>query len=245
MAKLDYSVGATSKEKRIMDAKAYCKKTAAFAGWLIQNVPSDVDMDRWMNDPEGTKQVLAGFKSLAVEMGEHPSFSIIATTNLIAIAAEETRNCFPSSRYVFRDKDFDRWLPSTQPESAACIITAVGFTETWTFAEAAAAILGVSSRMNPVLLGERLIENGYIMTLPQAEEMVKKTGLGEKTGVGIDGYGNFFFVATGNGNNPVSVGAVNCENLGWNAHVRRLDHPNRWYSGGRCFLIRDLGASKL
>ena len=37
-----------------MSAKTYCKKTAAFAGWLIQNVPEDLDeetMDNWMNNP--------------------------------------------------------------------------------------------------------------------------------------------------------------------------------------------------
>mgnify|MGYP001591697062 FL=1 len=67
VAKLNYSVGAISKEKRIMNAKAYCKKTAAFAGWLVQNVPSNVDMDRWMNDPEGTKKVLSGFKTSAAD----------------------------------------------------------------------------------------------------------------------------------------------------------------------------------
>ena len=46
-----------------MSAKAYDKKTAAFAGWLIQNIPdtlTDEIMDGWMNNPTATKKFLAG-----------------------------------------------------------------------------------------------------------------------------------------------------------------------------------------
>lgn len=46
-----------------MSVKAYDKKIAAFAGFLIQNVPADISedvMDGWMDDPEALKKFLEG-----------------------------------------------------------------------------------------------------------------------------------------------------------------------------------------
>lgn len=46
-----------------MNAKAYDKKTAAFAGFLIQNVPdslTDEVMQGWMDNPAATKRFLSG-----------------------------------------------------------------------------------------------------------------------------------------------------------------------------------------
>src|SRR3989344_8116061 len=69
-----------------MNAKTYCKKTAAFAGWLIQNVPADLDeetMDNWMNNPDGTKKFLSGLKPPeAVSAKPISLFSVVATTQL-------------------------------------------------------------------------------------------------------------------------------------------------------------------
>lgn len=48
-----------------MSAKTYDRKTAAFGGYLIQNVPADLDeetMDGWMNNPDAMKKFMAGLK---------------------------------------------------------------------------------------------------------------------------------------------------------------------------------------
>ncbi len=174
-----------------------------------------------------------------------PLFSVIATTNLGAVAGKKTKQCFTGSRYVYRDADFDNWLPANQSNADACVVSTLGFAESWTFAEAAAKLLGIGADSGVKLLGTALIENGHTMTLAQAEEMVEKTERVEKTGMRTDGYGNFFFVETGDTKNPVSVGRVYRVERVWFAFVLRLDDGSRWYALRR-LLVRNLsGASKL
>ena len=234
-----------------MNAKTYCKKTAAFAGWLIQNVPADLDeetMDNWMNNPDGTKKFLSGLnpppktptkKSTAM-------FSVIATTNLGAVAGKPTKKCFVvGKRYYHRDRDFDNWLQANQPNADPCAIATLAPAKDWMFVEAAATVLGIGAGTDTVLLGKALIENGHTMTLAQAEEMVEKTERDEKTGMLTDGYANFFFVETGDEKNPVSVAHVSRDDSRWSAYVFRLVRGYRCYAARR-LLVRNLSdASKL
>ena len=222
-----------------MSVKTYCKKTAAFAGWLIQNVPLDLDeetMNNWMGDPEGTKKFLSGLKSKKMTL---PLFSVVATTNLGAIAGKPTKRCFAGSHWRYRDSDFDSWLPANQPNADECVIATLAPANDWTFAEVAATILGIGAGTDVALLGKALIENGHTMTLAQAEEMVEKTERGEKTGMRTDGYGHFFFVETGDRKNPVSVGFVRRDGRGWDARVLSLGFGFRWCAGDR-LLVRNL-----
>jgi hypothetical protein len=49
-----------------MSAKTYDRKTAAFAGYVIQNIPALLDertMDQWMDNPSAMKRFLAGLVS--------------------------------------------------------------------------------------------------------------------------------------------------------------------------------------
>lgn len=223
-----------------MDAKTYCKKTAAFAGWIIQNVPADLDdgtMDGWMNNPDGTKEFLSGLK---LPKKQIPLFSVVATTNLGVVQGKKTKQCFPKPRYAYRDDDFDNWLPAKQPKADACIIATLAPSREWTFAESAAAILGIGSGTGIVLLGNLLIEHGHTITLAQAEEMVEKTEYDEKkTGMRTDGWGNFFFVETCDSKNPVSVGCVGRGSHDWDAEVVSLARGFRWDAGYR-LLVRNL-----
>src|SRR3989338_5595935 len=191
-----------------MSAKTYCKKTAAFAGWLIQNVPADLDeetMDNWMNNPNGTKKFLSGLKP-PKPTKPVPLFSVVEMIRLGAVAGKLTKQCFTGDRYAYRDSDFDNWLPANQPNADACVITTLAPSRGWTFAKAAATVLGVSANMPVKTLGELLIKHGHTITLSQDEEMVEKTERGANTGMRTDGWGNFAFVETGDPANPLSVG---------------------------------------
>ncbi len=232
-----------------MDAKTYDKKTAAFAGYIIQNIPADLDeetMDGWMNNPDGTKKFLSGLKPpKTLPVKPTPLLSVVAPTNLGAVAGKKTAKCFSDSRYAYRDTDFDNWLPKNQPNADACVITTLAPSRDWTFAEVAATVLGIGGVGTDIkLLGEALIENGHTMTLAQTEEMVEKTEAGEKTGMKTDGYGNFCFVETSDPKNPVSVGSVYRVRREWRADVVRLDFGFRWVAVNR-LLVRNLDASKL
>ncbi|MHB8860215.1 MAG: hypothetical protein ACYC48_00565 [Minisyncoccota bacterium] len=172
-----------------------------------------------------------------------PLFSAIATTTLGATGGKKTSECFPKPRYANRDNDFDNWLSKDQPGTGPCVITTLGLNKSWTFMEAANTILGVTET-DPKLLGRLLIERGHTMTPQQVEEMVEKTERGEETKMLTNGYGNFFFVETGNENNPVSVGDVHRGGRDWRADVSRLGHGPRWRAGAR-FLLRNLDTPKL
>lgn len=172
---------------------------------------------------------------------KHPLFAVIATTEQGEISEKATKRCFAG--YTYRDDDLDRWLGAMQPASEAGVITTLGFKKGWLFAEAARALTGVEQAADMAALGRSLIENGYTMTLAQAEDMVERAKRGEQTGMRTDGYGNFFFVETGDPKNPVSVGHV-FRYDGWDAHVQRLGGDGRWGAGNR-FLVRNLDASKL
>lgn len=174
-----------------------------------------------------------------------PFFSIIATTQLTAIAGKKTKDCFTDkSRYAYRDSDLDNWLPKDQKKASACTIATLALKKDWTFAEAAIAVLDIGAGMNIKTMGEALIGNGHTMTLAQAEEMVEATERGDKTKMRTDGFGNFFFVETGREEDPVSVGDVIRGGRVCCAFVRRLGSDYRWRAGRR-LLVRNLDTSKL
>lgn len=226
-------------------AKAYDKKTAAFAGFIIQNIPADLTdevMDGWMNNSAATKRFLSG---LAPRATDQDVYSVIATTRLRAVYGKLTKNCFTGLRYELRDQDFDNWLPANQPDAGRCVISTLEFSEVLTFRKVAASILGISVDTDIKFLGKSLIERGYIMTLPQAEEMIEATERDENTGMQVNGCGNFFFVEIGGENGPVSVGSAYRVGYDWRAYIYRLVDLTRCNAGHR-FLLRNLkNTSKL
>ncbi len=236
-----------------MSAKAFDHKTAAFLGFVIQNMPEmdDATMNGWMDDPAATKTLLSGFgppevASVSARVETRKLLESVATTQLGAVAAKKTIQCFVGSVWARggRDSDFDRWLPANQPKTDACAITTLASTEDATFVKWFAPILGVSADTPVKEIGELLIARGHTMTLAQAEEMAEKTERGEKTGMRTDGWGNFFPVKTGDKNNPVSVGYVFRGGRDWRSGVGRLGYSRVWDAGSR-ILVRNLDASKL
>ncbi|MFA5942240.1 MAG: hypothetical protein WC798_01020 [Candidatus Paceibacterota bacterium] len=187
-------------------------------------------------------------ESVPVPPAKHdPLFSVSATTSLAAIKEKKTKKCFTGSRWTYRDSDFDNWLPADQPNADACTITTLAPSREWTFIEAAVAVLGIigiDTNTDVATIGEYLIKQGHTMTLAEAEEMVEKTEKSEETGMRTDGYGNFFFIETGNPKNPVSVGYVSRDGRGWGAGVRSLGRGYRWSADYR-LLVRNLDTQKL
>jgi len=171
-----------------------------------------------------------------------PLLSIVATTHLGATNSKKTSKCFTGQPWSYRDGDFDNWLQKDQPNADTGVISTLAVSRTWLFAEAARALPGVEQTVDIAALGRSLIACGYTMTLVQAEEMVETTERGEKTGMRTNRYGNFFFVETGNPNDPVSVGFVHRDRRVWDASLGRLGR--RWYADNR-LLVRNLDASKL
>ncbi|MFI5260476.1 MAG: hypothetical protein ACHQU0_01615 [Candidatus Paceibacteria bacterium] len=176
---------------------------------------------------------------------EVPFLSIIARSQLLEIESKETSKCLVGSRYGSRDSDINRWLPVSQPKVGACVISTLELSSDWTFAEVAAKVLGFGVHSSKKLMGQILIDQAHIMTLPQAEEMVEMTERDGDTSMRIDGYGNFFFVETGSEDDPVSVVRVGRKDSSrWYTRVYKIGDKCR-RRHGPCFLIPNLDASKL
>ncbi|MDO8408093.1 MAG: hypothetical protein Q7S95_02560 [bacterium] len=173
-----------------------------------------------------------------------PLLSIVALTYLDALAGTPTNTCFIGPRWAYRDDGFDNRLPAFQPKADACVISTLAPSRDWTFPELATTVFGVDVGKDVRRLGHLLIGYGHTMTLPQAEEMVEATESGVKTGMRINGLGDFFFVETGDPEDPVSLGGVACGGPNWRACVYQLDGGSRWGTGVR-LLLRDVDPSKL
>jgi hypothetical protein len=175
------------------------------------------------------------------------SFSVIAKTVLTAVDGKKTKDCFTSERYTYRSRDFDCLIQEDQPEAGACaIMTLCPAKNEWTLAEAAIFVLsadnvvGIDANTDSDILGALLVKHGHTMTLPQIEEMIEATEQGNKTEMRTDWPQNFFFVDTGNEDNPVSIGSVRRRKR-WSASVFVFENDD----GGDLFdtdrlLIRNL-----
>lgn len=172
-------------------------------------------------------------------------FSIVApTTQLGALLARKTAACYVGDIWDVngRDGNFDCWLKANQPATGPCTITTLAPSQTWTFAEGAQALPGITATDDVVALGNQLI--AHAMTPQQHEEMAVRTEDGEKTGLAANVFGNFCFIETGDPKNPVSVGCIRRVGRDWQARVYRLDDDFHW-GADHCLLVCNLDASKL
>ena len=227
-----------------MSAKAYDKKTAAFAGFVIQNIPADLtdqEMDGWMDNPDATKKFLSGLKSSTAK----PLIAILVkTTSIGDIEGEKTGKCLTGKRWAYRDGDIDRWLPAVQSaqENSLARVYQLQNTAGTTFREMAAAALKVGPGTSLDLLAKALKEQGLTFTLQAIEQLVDRQEDGEDVGLRTDGYANFFFVEDSDGS--ISVLLVYSYVGGWCARVRRLDRGSRWFAEYR-LLLRNSDAQTL
>src|SRR3989344_5570655 len=203
-----------------MSAKAYDKKTAAFAGFVIQNIPADLtdqEMDGWMDNPDATKKFLSGLKSSTAK----PLIAILVkTTSIGDIEGEKTGKCLTGKRWAYRDGDIDRWLPAVQSAQENRL----------------ARVYQLQNRPGTSLdlLAKALKEQGLTFALQAIEQLVDRQEDGEDVGLRTDGYANFFFVEDSDGS--ISVLLVYRYVGGWCASVYRLDVGDRWGAEDRPLL---------
>ena len=230
-----------------MSAKAYDKKTAAFAGFVIQNIPADLtdeEMDGWMENPDATKKFLSRLKPpAAMQQPAPPALVLLKVTELGEIAGKETSACFANeATWYYRDGEIDRWLPPTQPAQSEGVISVYQLQEAMTFRKMAAQAARVPAGASLTRLAAGLKERGHVLTLADVELMVAKQKAGEDVGLRTDSFGNFTFVEDANGS--VSVLCFDRSDRGWHANVYRLDDSCRWFAGYR-LLLRNSVASTL
>lgn len=173
---------------------------------------------------------------------------VIATMQLDAIPGKKTYQCFTGERWRSRDVEIDSWLSKDQPDTEACMVTALGFSRKWEFVEAVRLLLGAPQTDDIVVLGNWVIENGYALTLPQIEDddggLVTRTVRGENTGL-TEESGNFCLIKTGDPKNPVSVGCAGCVGRDWHAGIYRLGLDCRWNARRRLLICNFKDALKL
>ena len=225
-----------------MSAKAYDKKTAAFAGFVIQNIPADLtddEMDGWMDNPDATKKFLSGLKPPALAVAEQPkppTLVLHKTVELGQIAGKKTIKCLTSKQWAYKDGDIDRWLRPVQGTQPSCSVGVYQLQnpQGTTFREMAAATLKVGPSTSLDLLAKALTEQGRTFTLPAIEQLVERQEGGEDVGLRTDGYANFFFVENSDGS--VSVLCVGRSDDRWRGVVNRLDYGNGWGAERRLLL---------
>jgi|CXWL01.1.fsa_nt_gi hypothetical protein len=115
-------------------------------------------------------------------------------------------------------------------EDAVSMLT---FSRSWTFAGAAAALLGLSTSTETEFLGRILSSAGYPMTREQAMKSAEKMGVSRRSELGV-----FFFKSRGELQNHVSVSYFHPSGLHPDGYERGLDFGGSWMAGGR-LLIRN------
>ncbi|MBI2030466.1 hypothetical protein HYT05_02485 [Candidatus Kaiserbacteria bacterium] len=224
---------------------------AEFSAAVLKALPrnmSPADVLALVRNGEKLERALASaLYSLAASMSEKQTlFSVIAMTPFDAIAGKKTAECFSGGIWGNRDSDFDTLLPADQPEAGLAVVSTLEPSRDWTFAEAAATVLGVPVNTPSKMLGTLLIERCHTVTLPQVELMASAAERGVQNGLRTNGYGNFFFVETINPEKPVAVGHVYRYRAGsaWHTSINGLGRGSAWRFDCR-LLVRNVDISKL
>ena len=221
---------------------------ANFHAAVIKALPRDItpsDALAWEKNGEKLSATLASaLCPLATPTAKPLTAILVKTTSIGDIEGKKIGKCLTGKRWTYRDGDIDRWLPTAQPEQAACQVGVYQLQNTagTTFREMAAAALKVGPGTSLDLLAKALKEQGLTFTLPAIEQLVDRQEDGEDVGLRTDGYVNFFFVEDSDGS--VSVLYVNRDDGRWRAYVYRLDYGNMWSADNR-LLLRNSDAQTL
>lgn len=226
----------------IDDAKAYDKKTAAFIGFLVQNIPeiSDESMNFWIENPKDVKKVLSGLNLKSQEIKQPIQFRNVdvVTTHLLSIPGKKTRLCFTDPLYSYRASGINYVLPENQLRTEGCFIQVLTPHKrvTVTFAELAVALLDVPIDTPIKTLGSLLKVRDHTVTLPQIENMVEITERNLETGMNSGGADNFFFLE--NRKSKISVGCLSRGKSSWAVGIYGFENESR-YAGNCRLLVRN------
>jgi hypothetical protein len=221
---------------------------------VIQAMPEGLTeevMDGWMQNGRAMKKLLASLvparqtaRPVVGGLCIRTDVTIVETPEL---SATPTNECLTGSIWGYRNLLFDTLLSKHQKATKTGTAAALATTREWRLIKAARAILGVTTN-DVKKLGNLLIKGGYTLTLKQVQDLVERTEAGEATGLKTDGYANFFFVETGNEDEPVLVGIVDHRHVRdvicWDANIDHLD-GGRYWSVERRLLLGNMDALRL
>jgi hypothetical protein len=232
-----------------MSAKAYDKPTAAFFGFLGQNVPAELtseEMQDWLEHPDEMKVFLRGLKrDWAVQA---PRLNRLGVTHFPAIVVAETRACLVDTKtWLYVDQvNMHTFLPSDQHATDGCSITSLQPATAWSYASVVRSVLK-SKEVDVVKLGQQLVDGGHTLTLRLLEELVRKTDRGQATGLSRSrgGARNHCFLPTGEAERPVVLATVfhlhDSGRHGWRIHFAdQAPHDGMRNPGDAVLLVRNI-----
>ncbi len=230
-----------------MSAKAYHKPTAAFFGYVGQNLSgqmTDEDMAYWQDHPDELKLFLSGL--VRERARQAPRFELVAQTQLDATSSQPTTECFRDERWEYRDASLNTRFSAQQPETPVCTLAALMPVTHWNQSGAVRAVLGTSeTRVDQ--LARLLAESPYVLTFPQIEQLVRLTEDGQDTGL-LRHHGegrNSFFVKTGNPRKPVECCQIFGNRGKWRVQsAGEFPTDQRRDPGGRRLLFSNVDAAQ-
>ncbi len=202
-----------------MDAKTYDRKTAAFAGFMLQHVPplTNDEMSDWMDSPEALSEIMTELKTPGRFLYKERT-----RMRLDAVAAKETSECFasPAERYGKRNLNLDQWTTKCQEATRTCVISVVVPCITTTHLRWGAGLLGLRKNI-PGGFGSLLLDRGYTLTLSQVEKLIERTEKAgaESTGLSINSSTHFFTKIKKEINGGIAIGKLVRSNREWNIWI--------------------------
>lgn len=126
----------------------------------------------------------------------------------------KTAECFTGDKvFVYRNADFDNWLPATLPATAEVAVNGYKFTKVTTEAE--------------------MMKVGKPFTnLTQIENLILRTEKGEETGLITNGCANLFFLKV---DATVFTVFASRGSVGWSVCLLRFFARNEWSAESRFF----------
>jgi hypothetical protein len=172
-----------------------------------------------------------------------PLFRPLTASQIGPTTSRPTVECFRSKRWLEKEHGLGNWLPQMQPATPSCSVTILETTREATFKEMAAVILD----LDPEKTSEHRLEQGllakqHVLTLPQAEVLVKRADTWTSKELALGDPGNF--VLTENGVEGISVVSIRCEKQHWEPLLKAFSSDHEWRPGSR-LIVANFDASRL
>lgn len=198
--------------------------------------------DEGKRDPENVSNLLQAIiynsKYDVIEI-ESLIFTRFSETTLLPVPEHNTKDCFQDDGNIkfWRDSDLDTWTPQKRKARQGGEYSADSLTESVSFREMAASILGINLETEKVRdeeLQKQLIEDGHCVEMKQIDQEIKSFKPDKKDAlIAKDGEITFFFVENYGG--TVSVVSVDwsSDDGEWSVSIYGFGNDIHWSPGGR------------